>query len=71
MDTCSICNENKVAMAFPFADYAVCICNNCGLHWLSPQPTDAELDKIYSNQYFLDEGAADITEIVNNFLERV
>ena len=53
-------------MAFPFADYAVCICNNCGLHWLSPQPTDAELDKIYSNQYFLDEGAADITEIVNN-----
>jgi 2-polyprenyl-3-methyl-5-hydroxy-6-metoxy-1,4-benzoquinol methylase len=65
MDTCLICNENKVMEGFPFLRYMVFICNNCGFRWLHPQPTDTELAEIYSDQYFLDEGEVEITEIVN------
>jgi 2-polyprenyl-3-methyl-5-hydroxy-6-metoxy-1,4-benzoquinol methylase len=50
---------------FPFSRYQVYACRNCGFRWLNPQPTDEELSEIYSNQYFLDEGTAEITEIVN------
>lgn len=66
MNTCTICNENKVMDGFPFFHYTVRICKNCGFRWLQPQPTETELSEIYSDQYFLDEGAAEITEIVND-----
>jgi 2-polyprenyl-3-methyl-5-hydroxy-6-metoxy-1,4-benzoquinol methylase len=41
------------------------ICQNCGFRWLNPQPTDAELSDIYSDRYFLDEGDAEVTQVVN------
>src|ERR1700690_1125735 len=65
MDICSICNDNNVIEGFSFRLYTVYICSKCGFRWLHPQPTDAELAEIYSDQYFLDEGDAEITEIVN------
>ena len=65
MNTCMICNQNKVVADFPFNLYQVYACGNCGFRWLDPQPTDLELSEIYSDQYFLDEGNAEITEIVN------
>jgi 2-polyprenyl-3-methyl-5-hydroxy-6-metoxy-1,4-benzoquinol methylase len=65
MNTCAICNENKVMEGFSFIHYTVCICKNCGFRWLQPQPTDTELSEIYSDQYFLDEGDVEITEKVN------
>lgn len=65
MDTCMVCNQNKVMADFQFNHYEVYACGNCGFRWLNPQPTDMELSKIYSNQYFLDEGDTEITETVN------
>ncbi len=65
MNVCPICKQNKTATSFPFKHYQVFICKNCGFRWLDPQPTDAELSQIYSDQYFLDEGDAEITEIVH------
>ena len=65
MNTCVICNSPEIAKKFPFRHYTVYACGNCRFQWLDPQPTDAELEEIYSNQYFLDEGDAEITELVN------
>ncbi len=65
MNICPICKQNKVVLAFPFKRYQVYACRNCGFQWLDPQPTDSELSEIYSDQYFLDEGDAKITELVN------
>jgi len=65
MDTCLICNNDRVIAGFPFLRYTVFICTKCGFRWLHPQPTDAELAQIYSDQYFLSEGEVEITNIVN------
>ncbi len=65
MDTCMICNQNGAVARFSFNRYRVYACVNCGFRWLSPQPTDEELSKIYSEQYFLGEGDAEITNAVN------
>jgi len=65
MNTCVICNSREIVERFSFAHYTINVCGNCGFRWLDPQPTDLELSEIYSDQYFLDEGNAEITEIVN------
>ncbi|SRR5258706_2426066 len=65
MNTCRICNQKNVGVDFSFNQYQIYGCRNCKFRWLNPQPTDEELSEIYSNQYFLDEGAAEITEMVN------
>ena len=65
MNICVICNSPEIAKKFPFRHYIVYACGNCQFQWLDPQPTDVELAEIYSNQYFLDEGDAEITELVN------
>jgi 2-polyprenyl-3-methyl-5-hydroxy-6-metoxy-1,4-benzoquinol methylase len=64
MNTCTICDQDKMKINFPFYQYQVCSCGNCGFSWLSPQPTDLELSKIYSSEYFLDDGDSKVTEIV-------
>lgn len=65
MDVCSACNHREIAITFPFGDYWICTCKNCGFRWLNPQPTEQALSEIYSEQYFLDEGDSEVTEIVN------
>ena len=64
---CTICGQEGATKEFSFEKYPVYSCANCGFRWLHPQPTDAELAEIYSDQCFLDEGDAKITEIVNQF----
>jgi 2-polyprenyl-3-methyl-5-hydroxy-6-metoxy-1,4-benzoquinol methylase len=66
MQTCIICaSDQALNQSFRFHHYHVCICPNCGFHWLDPQPTEAELSNIYTDHYFLDEGQPEITELVN------
>jgi 2-polyprenyl-3-methyl-5-hydroxy-6-metoxy-1,4-benzoquinol methylase len=62
---CKICGQEGAIKKFPFSHYSVYSCVNCGFRWLYPQPSDAELAGIYSDQYFLDEGDVKITEKVN------
>ena len=66
MQTCIICGSDPAFnQTFPFHHYHVCVCQNCRFRWLDPQPTEAELATIYTDHYFLDEGQAEITELVN------
>jgi 2-polyprenyl-3-methyl-5-hydroxy-6-metoxy-1,4-benzoquinol methylase len=66
MQKCIICGFDQALNKPSKLDhFNICICQNCGLRWLNPQPTEAELSKIYTDQYFLDEGKAEITELVN------
>ena len=65
MNECKICDQNKISNGFIMHGFQVYVCKNCGFQFLDPQPTDAELSEIYSDQYFLDEGDVRITEIVN------
>ncbi len=65
MMVCIICGQKKAVKGFVFHGYQVYVCANCGFQFLNPQPNDAELSEIYSDKYFLDEGDAKITEIVN------
>ena len=64
MNICPICAQNNTTTVFPFKRYIVLACKNCGFRWLDPQPTDAELSEIYSDQYFMGEGDAEVTELV-------
>ena len=66
MQTCIICGSDPALnQTFRFHHYDVCVCRHCGFRWLDPQPTEAELANIYTDHYFLDEGQAEITELVN------
>ena len=66
MQKCIIC-EFEPALDEPskLDHFNVGICQNCGFRWLTPQPTEEELARIYTTEYFLDEGQAEITELVN------
>jgi SAM-dependent methyltransferase len=50
---CLICHSKKVYYSFSINQYRVEECSNCGLMRLNPQPSDGELAKIYSTDYFL------------------
>jgi 2-polyprenyl-3-methyl-5-hydroxy-6-metoxy-1,4-benzoquinol methylase len=66
MQKCMICGFDAALNEPSKLDhFNVGVCQNCGFRWLTPQPTEAELSKIYTDQYFLDEGQAEITELVN------
>jgi 2-polyprenyl-3-methyl-5-hydroxy-6-metoxy-1,4-benzoquinol methylase len=66
MEKCLICGSNPALdKTLKLKRYDINICQNCDFRWLDPQPTDEELSRIYSDQYFLDEGNSEITELVN------
>jgi 2-polyprenyl-3-methyl-5-hydroxy-6-metoxy-1,4-benzoquinol methylase len=48
-----ICGQNKIVKRFAFRGYQVYVCENCGIQFLDPQPSDDELSRIYSTDYFL------------------
>lgn len=53
LKTCLVCNSARVYYLFSASDYRVVRCNDCGLVFLNPQPSDAELSRIYGADYFL------------------
>ena len=64
---CHICESVRVYYLFTTSDYRVVRCDNCGLVFLNPQPSNEELGKIYGANYFLGsdsaEGRQAVTEI--------
>src|SRR6266404_1847967 len=50
---CPICQGARVYYLFSTSDFRVVRCNDCGLAFLNPQPSDAELSRIYTADYFL------------------
>jgi len=50
---CHVCGGVKLYYVFSTADLRVVRCDDCGLVFLNPQPSDAELARIYDAHYFL------------------
>ena len=51
--TCPVCNSARIYYLFSTADCRVVRCDDCGLVFLNPQPSEAELARIYGTDYFL------------------
>jgi glycosyltransferase involved in cell wall biosynthesis/SAM-dependent methyltransferase len=53
LNSCLVCKGPRVYYLFSASEYRVVRCNDCGLVFLNPQPSDAELSRIYGADYFL------------------
>ena len=51
--TCHVCRGARFYYLFSASDYRVVRCDDCGLMFLNPQPSDEELARIYGADYFL------------------
>jgi glycosyltransferase involved in cell wall biosynthesis/protein-L-isoaspartate O-methyltransferase len=64
---CHVCGGGRVFYLFTTSDYRVVRCDDCGLVFLNPQPSDSELMRIYGADYFLgsehDAGRRAVSEI--------
>jgi SAM-dependent methyltransferase len=49
---CIICRSNRLHYLFSVCGYRVVRCDDCGLLLINPQPSDEELARIYSSDYF-------------------
>ncbi len=50
---CHVCGGARVYYLFSASDYRVVRCEDCGLIFLNPQPSDDDLARIYGASYFL------------------
>src|SRR5579862_3222342 len=50
---CHLCGGTRVYYLFSASGHRVVRCDDCGLLFLNPQPSDQELREIYNAQYFL------------------
>jgi ubiquinone/menaquinone biosynthesis C-methylase UbiE len=50
--TCPICGAGRIAEHHRLARFGVAACVTCGVQFLTPQPSDADLASIYTSQYF-------------------
>lgn len=64
---CHVCGGTKVYYLFSTSGHRVVRCDDCGLVFLNPQPSDKELSDIYTAQYFLgsesEEGQREASQI--------
>jgi len=51
--TCHVCEGSRFYYLFSISDYRVVRCDDCGLVFFNPQPSDDELSRIYGAEYFL------------------
>ena len=50
---CLVCNGAKLYYLFSISDHRIVRCDDCGLLFINPQPSDDELSQIYGADYFL------------------
>lgn len=50
---CPVCGGAKLYYLFSLAEHRIVRCDDCGLLFLNPQPSDDELARIYGADYFL------------------
>ncbi|MBI5252657.1 MAG: methyltransferase domain-containing protein, partial [Desulfomonile tiedjei] len=55
LSRCPVCGSEEITYAFRIVERRSDECSSCGLLFLNPQPTDAELQEIYSEGYLLGE----------------
>ena len=56
MPTCPLCSSRRLQFTFVHQGHRVETCRDCKFRLLNPQPSDAELEAIYSADYFLGDG---------------
>jgi len=65
--SCPVCDSHRLYYSFSLQGYRVVRCDECSLLMLNPQPSESELNAIYSADYFLGEdtpeGHAQIAEM--------
>ncbi|MDR3377122.1 MAG: glycosyltransferase [Verrucomicrobiae bacterium] len=65
--TCHVCKSTRVYYLFSACDYRVVRCEDCGLVFLNPQPSEEELARIYGANYFLgsesEAGRREVSEL--------
>ena len=54
---CIYCSSSAASMLYPTETltgekFFICACNNCGAVFLSPSPTEAQLDRAYDESYY-------------------
>src|SRR6476619_304195 len=54
-EACRICGSDALRLLFERFGHNVIECAGCGVHFLNPQPTNEDLGRIYTSQYFLNE----------------
>ena len=62
--TCHVCGGARFYYLFSAADYRLVRCDDCGLVFLNPQPSDDELARIYNADYFLGSNAEKSSQAV-------
>lgn len=55
---CPCCSGDAIEPFLSLAGYSVVSCQSCGLRYLDPQPTPAELEALYSESYFSHDGTS-------------
>jgi glycosyltransferase involved in cell wall biosynthesis/2-polyprenyl-3-methyl-5-hydroxy-6-metoxy-1,4-benzoquinol methylase len=63
---CHVCKGLRVYYLFSALGHRVVRCDDCGLVFLNPQPSDAELAQIYGANYFLGSDSAAGRQTVSN-----
>ena len=53
LKTCHVCQSTRIYYLFSAGNHRVVQCDDCGLVFLNPQPSDEELARIYGADYFL------------------
>jgi 2-polyprenyl-3-methyl-5-hydroxy-6-metoxy-1,4-benzoquinol methylase len=61
---CHVCGGARFYYLFSASDYRVVRCDDCGLVFLNPQPSDDELARIYSADYFLGSNTEESSQAV-------
>lgn len=57
MDACIYCSSENYSIEYELEDiynetHRMCECENCGIHYLNPQPTSSQLNRAYSEDYY-------------------
>jgi len=60
--SCPVCRSKHIHYAFSVPDARIVRCEHCGFLFLSPQPSDEILKKIYSSDYFFGSSSAEMRE---------
>jgi 2-polyprenyl-3-methyl-5-hydroxy-6-metoxy-1,4-benzoquinol methylase len=51
--TCHICGGDQYQPHYTFDDCAIVRCKQCDFMWLNPQPTEADVEAVYDDSYFV------------------
>lgn len=52
VSSCTVCGSRKLRYAFLLKEHRIVRCDDCGLMFVNPQPSDDTVNRIYGSEYF-------------------